>query len=299
MAPANGGTLVRVIALKSYYFELEASMSHVLVTGGTGVLGRALVPLLQNTGQTVRVVSRRAPTKPYAHIEWAQADLQTGAGLREAVSGIHTIVHTASSPFKQTYTIDVEGTQRLLDAARNAGVQHVVYISIVGIEKIPYDYYQHKVAAENLVMNAGLPWTIARATQFHELLDGMLQAATRLPVTCLPTDFYFQPVDAREVAMHLCAVVETGPCKRLPDIGGPEVFRLRELARTWLEVRRRFCWVLPLPSFGKVAHAFRNAYNTNPLQRQGEITWAQWVRRKYRNSSESHPTLTALKPSTL
>jgi hypothetical protein len=68
----------------------------------------------------------------------------------------------------------VDGTARLLDQARAAGVHHFIYISIVGIDQIGYSYYQHKLAAERLIEASGLSWSILRATQFHYLVDKLL-----------------------------------------------------------------------------------------------------------------------------
>ena len=141
-------------------------MTKVLVTGGTGSLGRELTPRLLAAGYTVRIMSRRNP-KPGedARVEWVQASLESGTGLSEAIKGVNVVVHAASNPAKRE--VDVTGTARLLNEARTAGVQQFVYISIVGIDRIGFSYYRNKLAAEHLIEASGLPWTILRATQFH------------------------------------------------------------------------------------------------------------------------------------
>jgi len=114
-------------------------MTRVLVTGGNGGLGSEVVPRLLQAGCTVRVMSRKssqANRLPAA--EWAQANLETGQGILEAVSDIDVIVHAATSVIKHTRQVDVEGTRMLLERARAAGVSHVIYISIVGIDRIPF-----------------------------------------------------------------------------------------------------------------------------------------------------------------
>ena len=169
-------------------------MARVLITGGTGVLGSELVPRFVDAGYTVRVMSRRARSERDPDVEWAQAQLATGEGLAEAVSGADVIVHAASSPFRRTEAVDVHGTRRLLEHAREAGVAHFLYISIVGIDRIPRVYFKHKLAAEALVEQAGVPWSILRATPFHTLIDRVLGALARLPIALLPTDFRFQPI---------------------------------------------------------------------------------------------------------
>lgn len=263
-------------------------MQRVLITGGTGVLGRELVRRLVARGYTVRVSSRRPPAEAQPASEWAQADLETGAGLAEAVAGVQVILHCASSPFRRTRQVDVEGTQRLVQAARAAGVQHFVYISIVGVNRIPFAYYQHKLAAERIVESAGAPFTILRATQFHTLLDGWLTAANRLPLLFLPTDLRFQLVDAGEVADRLCEMVAAGPVGRAPDMGGPEILTLGEIARAWLEARGLRKPVISVPPLGGFAAALRGGLNTCPENRQGRITWAAWLEQTYGRREVQH-----------
>jgi uncharacterized protein YbjT (DUF2867 family) len=256
-------------------------MTRVLVTGGTGVLGRDVVQKLASDNYIVRVMSRRAAASATAQAEWAQADLETGAGLREALEGVDVVVHAATSPFNRTTQVDVEGTKRLVDQARSAGVAHFVHVSIVGIERIPYPYYRYKVAGEAIVRESGVPWSILRATQFHTLLDGFLRQANRLPLFMLPTDLKFQPIDAGEVAARLRECVAAGPGGRVADIGGPEVLAFGDMARAWIAARgrRRRIFHLPLP--GKFAAALRQERNTCPDRRYGRITWAEWLQKTY------------------
>lgn len=262
-------------------------MRSILVTGGSGTLGCLLVTQLRAEGYAVRSMSRRAvPGDAPPGVAWVRADLETGEGLAEAVQDCDVIVHAASSPFRHTQHIDVDGTRRLLVQARAAAVSHIVYISIVGIDRIPFAYYQAKLAAEKLIEESGIAWSVLRATQFHSLLDFALQAATRLPlVTFLPTDLRFQPMAQEEVARHLCEIVQAGPGGRLPDIGGPQVQTSGELAQRWLRVRNMRRALCPLWLPGKSAQAFRRAYNTCPQRAVGKITWDEWVQQKYGHQS--------------
>lgn len=161
-------------------------VTNVLVTGGTGALGTELVPLLVTAGLHVRVLSRRrAPAVP-AGAQAVRGDLTTGDGLDEAVTAIDVIAHLASETsgipsYAKAQRTDVEGTGRLLDSARRAGVEpHVVYISIVGVDKIPFGYYRGKLATEQVIERSGLPYTILRTTQWHTLAAKFCLAA-RLP----------------------------------------------------------------------------------------------------------------------
>ncbi len=253
----------------------------ILVTGGAGVLGRHLVSQLSNVGYIARVMSRRARSANVAsNIEWAQADLATGQGLAEAVAGVQIIIHAATSPLR-SQPVDVDGTRRLIEAARSAHIDHLVYISIVGIDRVPLGYYRAKLAAENMITASHLSWSILRATQFHDLLDAFIQPIAWFPLGFLPTHFQFQPIDSGEVAEELVRCVAAGPSGRLPDMGGPEIHRMGELAHTWLNARRMRRPIIPWPLPGKVGHAFRNGYHTCPDNRQGKITWAEWLHKRY------------------
>ena len=238
-------------------------MQHILVTGGAGGLGRLIVAQLSEAGYTIRGMSRRArPGDDWPGAEWAQADLETGAGLTEAVKGIDVVVHAATGSARHAWQVDVEGTRRLLDAAREARVSHVVYISIVGIDKVPYAYGKAKLASEDLIQQSGLPWSILRATQFHSSIDSLLQNLTRLPlVALLPTDLLLQPIAAEEVARRLGEIVQSGPSGHLPDIGGPEVYTSGELARSWFKQRGMHRAIIPLWLPGKTASGLRQGGN--------------------------------------
>src|SRR4051794_6980079 len=133
-------------------------MSVVLVTGGTGVLGRHVVSLARERGHDVRVLSRRPGAGTHV------GDLATGAGVAEAARGAELVVHAASDT-RRLGRSDLEQTRRLLAAARDA--RHLLFISIVGIDAIPYAYYRRKLACERAVAASGVPHTTLRATQFH------------------------------------------------------------------------------------------------------------------------------------
>lgn len=264
-------------------------MTKVLLTGGTGSLGRDLKPRLLAAGYTVRVMSRRAPNPGEdTQVEWAQASLESGAGLAEAVSGVNVVLHAASNPAKRR--VDVEGTGRLLAQASAAGVDHFVYISIVGIDRIGFSYYQNKLAAERLIEAAGVPWSILRATQFHELIDRLLHPLTRLPVAFVPTDWQFQTISSAETADHLVAAVQRGPAGRLPDIGGPEVLRFDEMARAWLAAQGKRRPIVHLPIPGKLSAGLRQGLNTTPQHRVGKMTWAEWLAMRYADPAQQGVT---------
>jgi uncharacterized protein YbjT (DUF2867 family) len=250
-------------------------MAPILVTGGTGLLGRLLVQRLQAGGHPVRVLSRR-PQPGVGTTETVTGDLRTGAGLDGALAGVGTVVHCASDG-RAAREVDVAGTGRLVEAARAAGGPHLVYVSIVGIDAIPLGYYRAKLAAEQVIERAGLPWTIQRATQFPQLLETLLSALARSPVLPLPRGFRFQPVDPGEVADRLAEHVRAGPAGHAADLGGPLVHELGDLAGAWLRVRGRRRAIVRVPVPGGVGRAFRAGANLCPEHRDGHRTWLDYL----------------------
>jgi uncharacterized protein YbjT (DUF2867 family) len=253
----------------------------VLITGGTGSLGRLLARRVAGGGHAVRVLSTRArAASDPAGFEWATADLASGEGLRGAVEGAEAVFHLASD-FRNAGAVDVGGTRRLVEAARAAGVSHLVYISIVGVEEVPTAYYRSKREAEGIIESSGLPYSIQRATQFHSFVSNIVSKAARVPfVMPLPADFRFQSVDESEVAARLAACLARGARGRLVDFGGPEVLTLGEMARAWMEVEGVRRWLLPLPLPGAAARDLRAGRNTAPDGARGAISWRAWLERR-------------------
>jgi len=250
-------------------------MEPILVTGGTGTLGRAVVRRLLAQGRPVRVLSRTAHT-PGEH-GWAVGDLVTGEGVDAALAGVGSVVHCATSNGKR----DVEATRRLADAAGRAGVSHLLYVSIVGVDRVPLGYYRAKLAAERVAEESGLGWTVLRATQFHDLLLKLLGGLAKSPVLPLPSGFRFQPVDVRDVAERLADLVVAGPSGRVADVGGPEVRRLDDLARAYLRARGIRRPLLPVRIPGATARAYRAGLHLAPDRTVGAITFEQVLAERY------------------
>ena len=253
---------------------------HVLVTGGTGALGREVVRRLIDEGHRARVLSRKKAKGD----DWVQGDLVTGAGLELAVKDVDAIIHAASdaiSPRKYQAT-DVLGTRRLLAMAREARVRHAVYISIVGMEGVEYPYYKSKLAAEAVMRENIVPWSILRATQFHTLIDLFLDGMSRLPrIALVPFSWRFQPVDTAEVAARLVDVATGKPAGMLPDFGGPEPRDFKSLAVSWLAARKPDTRLVNLPMPFKFSRQFSAGAVLTPDHRDGTITFEQYLARRY------------------
>ncbi|WP_369252995.1 SDR family oxidoreductase [Geodermatophilus amargosae] len=251
-------------------------MDSVLVTGGTGLLGRRVVRALTADGRPVRILSRSPASPPVPGAEVTVADLRTGVGLPGAVAGASAVVHCATDP-RNSRAVDVEGTERLLEAAREAGRPHLVHVSIVGIDRIPVTYYRAKLAAEEAVARSGLPWTVLRTTQFHGFVEELLGRLVRLPVVPVPRGWRIQPIDVEEVARRLADAVAAEPAGRLPDLGGPEAFTVAELVRDRLRRTGRHRPVVELPLPGALSAALREGANLVPANRSGGRTWREFL----------------------
>ncbi|QTD97298.1 SDR family oxidoreductase [Streptomyces cyanogenus] len=245
-------------------------MTTILVTGGTGTLGRLVTQRLRADGQEVRVLSRR--TRPYA------VDLRTGgAGLDAALAGVETVVHCASTPRGG----DEQAARNLIAAARRAGVGHLVYISIVGVDRVPLGYYRSKLAVERLVEESGLGWTVLRATQFHDLVVTLLQGLAKPPVLVVPAGVPDQPVEVAEVAERLAGLALGAPAGRVPDMAGPEVRTFDSLARAYLRATGRRRPVVRVPLAGKTYRAFRAGGHLAPELAVGKVTFEEYLERRF------------------
>ena len=257
-------------------------MSTIVVTGGTGALGREVVSRLVERGYRARILSHRAHYDPPPGVEMATGDLASGAGLREATAGVEAIIHCASNA-RDSQAVDVAGTRALLEAAR-ADRPHVVSISIVGVDRSAYGYYQAKYAAEGLIEQSGLPWTILRATQFHDLVHDRfvapaVDAGSPAEIT-IPAGLRFQTVDIGEVAELLVSLMEQGPARQVFEMGGPQALALEEMAGIYLRVRGIQATIRPEASSGGLFEAFRSGINLVPEHADGTITWEQYLRRR-------------------
>lgn len=256
-------------------------MVRTLLTGATGTLGTALRPRLTEAGHAVRAASRSPPADTTADIEWVALDLVEDARIEVALEDIDVVIHAATAPQGEPEKVDVAGTKRLLEAAADAGVENFIYPSIVGIDDIPFSYYEHKRSAEAAVERSDVPTTIVRATQFHSFVAELFDIVVKLPVWPLPTRMQVQPVATREVAERIVDYATLTAAGRTDPIGGPEVHSVGQLARAYRDARslRRPIPRFPLP--GGTAGAFRDGRATCPEYRLGTVTWEEWLAAQY------------------
>ena len=265
----------------------------VLVTGGTGNLGRQLLPKLARAGYEVVALSRR-PLPADIPARYAPGDLSTGEGIEDAMLGCDALLHAATGGFGDRYSlrwavfhrsgVDVRGTQMLLEAAERTGIGHFLFTSIVGMDRVPYwpsiyRFFKHKLAAERLVRESSTPWTIARFTQFHPLLDHIFKWQFGSPGPVVVLDALGQPIDPLDAADAVISHLGRDPARDAVEIGGPEVLAARDIVDAWTARRGvdRKAHVYRAP--GKMGRAMVDGALTCPDQAIGTITWGKWLSR--------------------
>lgn len=260
-------------------------MSRVLVTGGTGHLGRRVVELLLARGDDVRVLARSPGSDP--RVAWTRGDLSTGSGIGEAVADVDMVVHAATwSPaarrgyllpvdlIRTPADVDVDGTRRLLEEAARVGVEHFLHVSIVGLEQVRLPYARVKLAAEETVRASNVPWSIVPATGFYWLWHRMFTKQLRLPVWVLP-NLLVQPVDSDDFADYVLDCLSSGPSGDREDFAGPETLTLVDLARQFLSARGERRRVVRVPVPEKVSQAAGGLADSDA--RYGTTTWLEWL----------------------
>jgi uncharacterized protein YbjT (DUF2867 family) len=241
----------------------------IAVAGGTGHVGTHVVDVAQQRGHDVVVLTRGRGV-----------DLVTGDGVPGALVGVDVVIDVTS-----TTTLDSARsvaffeavTRTLLAAEEEAGVGHHVALSIVGIESAPEGYYAGKLGQERLVRHGPIPWTILRATQFHEFAEQIYERAKVGPVHVAPI-MRTQPIAAREVAEHLIELAEGPPAGRSPDLGGPREERLVDMVRALARHRGSRAWIPAVPLAGATGRAQRSgALLPGPDAVRGTQTYAEWL----------------------
>ena len=193
---------------------MSTKSKKIVVIGGTGLIGRKLVPLLEAVGHQVLAAS---PSRG--------VDSVTGAGLASALEGADVVVDVTNSPsFEDSAVLRFfeTSTRNLLAAAVSSGVGHYIALSVVGADRVPDSgYLRAKIAQESLIRAGGVPYTILRATQFFEFLKPIAESCVEGSVIRLSAGA-MQPLAADDVAAALARRVAAGPVNGIVDVAGPE-----------------------------------------------------------------------------
>ncbi|HEX8038749.1 MAG TPA: NAD(P)H-binding protein, partial [Chryseosolibacter sp.] len=188
----------------------------------------------------------------------------------------------ASKPL-DARTVDVQGTKNLLECVDRRKIRHFVYVSIAGVDRSRYPYYTIKYEVEKLVQASGVPWSVLRATQFHDLVlnrfikpfDGGDGAPIRIP-----KGMRFQSIDVREVALRLQQLAMSAPLTSTETIGGPEILTIEEMTRIYLQAKGSDAGFLPDDVTGELYDVFRSGINIDPQWTYGKITWENFLRNR-------------------
>ena len=244
----------------------------ILITGGTGTLGGHVAPRLLAAGAELRILSR-SQREAEDGIEYVVGDLAADRGLDDAVAGVRKVVHLAGGAKGDDVL-----ARHLVRAAKEAGVEHVVFISVTAADRIPLTYLRAKYEAEQVLAESGIPHTVLRAAQFHDLVLKTARAMAKLPVVPRPGGLRLQPVDTDEVAARLVELTLDRPAGRAADLVGPEVHPMGDLVRGYLRAagKRRPMLALRIP--GKAGRAYRAGDNLVLEGASiGKRTWAEFL----------------------
>lgn len=242
----------------------------IAVAGGRGEMGALVSAIAAARGHDVVSLSRRDGV-----------DLLTGAGAAEALADVDTVVDVLNGPDTGT----TEGsraffgttTTTLLAAEMAAGVRHHVAMSIVGIDRAPYDHYAGKVLQEQLITDGDVPWTIQRSTQWHSFPRYIYARLKIGPIRVAPRA-RMQPVDPAEVAERLVDAVEHGPAGRATDFGGPEELNLADMVRIYARAIGDTGWMPTVSQPGEFGRAARSGVLLpGPDADLGTRTYAEWI----------------------
>jgi uncharacterized protein YbjT (DUF2867 family) len=202
----------------------------IVVIGGSGLIGSKLVERLRQYGHQAIAAS------PASGV-----DTITGKGLAEALAGAQVVVDVANSPsFEDQAVLAFFQTsgRNLLAAERVAGVGHHVALSVVGTDRLlESGYFRGKMAQEQLIKAAGVPYTIVRSTQFFEFLGGIAKSGINGSAVHVSPAF-FQPIAADDVAGTLADISVGQPVNGTVELAGPERVRLSELVRRFMQEKR-------------------------------------------------------------
>lgn len=247
----------------------------VAVAGGTGLVGRLTVAELEQRGHRVTVLARSRGV-----------DLTTGAGVLDALRPVDAVIDVSNVTTSRRGPSEAffrASTGHLLAAEAELGIGHHLALSIVGIDGSRFGYYRGKQVQEQLIEAGPVPWTILRATQFHEFAA---QLTERTRGSLVVPAMRSQPVAARDVAAALADLIWAGPSGRAPELAGPEVLEMVDLVRRLLHARglRRRVWSVRLPgSTGRMMAA--GGLLPKPGATLTTYTFDQWLQDETRSGT--------------
>lgn len=256
--------------------QQNGSSSDILITGGTGLLGKAVCALLLKRGIKYTVATHKRPVEK----NMVYLDLGSMGEMNAALLNRPIILHLASD--KKHPHNDVNGTKRLLqEIVRWNYNPHFIYISIVGTDLLPVTYLKQKFQVEEEIKKSGVRYSILRATQFHNYVDKILQQLLKFRLAILPKNVLVQPIDVNVVAERLVNMCFEPPANQIENIGGREVLTLEEVVDFWLRVKNKHETVLNMPLWGRAGRSLKAGCLTCEKKTREGRNWRQWVTDRY------------------
>ncbi|CAF1381512.1 unnamed protein product [Adineta steineri] len=267
-------------------------MSKILITGGTGVLGRAISEIFRSNQTNFIVGSRNQNTKTYNNMnfnsnldsKWVYLDLLKNEGFNKCLDNdIDTILHIATVNMQKIngQPGDIILTKNLLNFIEKKNIKHFVYISVVGIDKIPFSYYKGKLECEHLIKTSSIPYTILRSTNFHDFVDAAVSEFLQRPIRIIPKSLKAQPIQVEAVAMELNKIIQGSPLNTTYDIGGKSVYNMKEILDSLMKAHHENKLVINMPAMGKILKGFAKGYNTCNNIQLSSNTWEEYLSKKY------------------
>jgi uncharacterized protein YbjT (DUF2867 family) len=253
-------------------------MSSILITGGTGKLGQEISKQLINKGFEVNILSSKENPDIQYYSKIYTGDLTDILSLKDAVLNSDIIIHCASNP-RNSKIVDIEGTKNLLQIACQKLLKYFIYISIVGVDKSIFPYYQSKFEVENMIQESGLPWSILRATQFHDMiLDRFIKPFDEKPGSLkIPQEMQFQSVAIEDVANKLVSLSIESPTNIIETIGSAEINTIEKMTQIYLDILDRNDKIEPKMYDEEIYKLFRSGVNLCPDYAVGKITWKDFL----------------------
>jgi uncharacterized protein YbjT (DUF2867 family) len=255
-------------------------MNNILITGGTGTLGQAIIKQLAGKA-AITVISTRDYADLLEPVNIIKADLTDANSLFSIGGTADIIIHCASNPLNAV-AVDIQGTKNLLTSIDRSKLKHFIYISIAGVDKSQFPYYVVKRQVEQLVEDARIPHTILRATQFHEfVLHRMVKPFDTDEGLTVPAGLKFQPIHIDDVAAGVANLITTGPKNEIVTVGGPQILTIEDMAQTYLTISGRPGPLKKEMMQGERFDMLRSGINLCPGSATGRITWADFLTKLY------------------
>jgi uncharacterized protein YbjT (DUF2867 family) len=253
-------------------------MERILITGGTGKLGSEVAKTLQDLPYLMSILTTRNNHSAPDNVSYIARDLTQITTLKPFSSQFDIIIHCASNP-RDSYSVDVCGTQNLLKVFGDT-IKHLIYISIVGVNRGTSQYYQDKFRVEQQISNSHIPFTIVRATQFHDLvLDRIIRPNEENEKIKVPKGLKFQTIDTSDVTSKILEILKGKPTQSIVNIGGQELLTLEEMTLEYTKVfypGKKLEEKEELTDFEKI---FTTGINLCPENKYGRVFWKDFLNR--------------------